>query len=580
MNGMGSLFLSPNFSDVTFVIEEKRFHAHKVILAAHSEYFSIMLYGSLKESTEAEIVLKGTDPLAFQTLLRYIYTGQAELFSFKLNELLKILLLSHEYVLIKIMKAVASYLKTRLDIGNVFTILRTSTLLALQDLTQSCMKFCDRYADQVLTSRQNMMEMLSRDTFYASELEIFRALTRWIQAHPVVKPDSLLELLKQLISGNCLRLHLMTQKELLTFVRRSKLFAPITGELSKCVLDAMEVKDSGNGPKRHQPSEDDSIRIKSLANYKEMQSLGKGRFGEIFRTISLGTEKQVFLQFKNSVCFKMFLHLWKIRERLDVFIKEFRHLHRISLANDRIANFLGLYADEHQLLVFTEYLPNGSVKEKILNNNINENTAVHYFIEEDIDHFRRGRTASNVSFDSHVLTLAANLLLTISDSIKLANFGLVRDLAVDGFGIAVASDITLDFRGTLLYVAPEVLTSELGPGNRKAYGKPADIWALGCTLIEMLTKYPPHFEYFGYVDGIQKEILDRASGDRSSLDRFHADISGRLIPITVRPNSAGGVRRTSLPGKQKMRVRVPPGARVLIATRHPSNNLYLLYQPL
>lgn len=42
---------------------------------------------------------------------------------------------------------------------------------------------------------------------------------------------------------------------------------------------------------------------------------------------------------------------------------------------------------------------------------------------------------------------AANLLLTISDSIKLANFGLVRDLAVDGFGIAVASDITLDFRG-------------------------------------------------------------------------------------------------------------------------------------
>ncbi|VDP07495.1 unnamed protein product [Heligmosomoides polygyrus] len=37
----------------------------------------------------------------------------------------------------------------------------------------------------------------------------------------------------------------------------------------------------------------------------------------------------------------------------------------------------------------------------------------------------------------------------------------------------------------------------------------------------------------------------------------------------VRSNSAGGVRRTSMPGKQKMRVRVPPGARVLIATKHP-----------
>ncbi|EYC35991.1 hypothetical protein Y032_0949g3178 [Ancylostoma ceylanicum] len=122
---------------------------------------------------------------------------------------------------------------------------------------------------------------------------------------------------------------------------------------------------------------------------------------------------------------------------------------------------------------------------------------------------------------------AANLLLTISDSIKLANFGLVRDLAVDGFGIAVASDISLDFRGTLLYVAPEVLTSNLGPGNRNAYGKPADVWALGCTLVEMLTKYPPHFEYFGQVEAFQKEILDRASGDKCNWLPYDAEV---LVP--------------------------------------------------
>ncbi|KIH64684.1 hypothetical protein ANCDUO_05006, partial [Ancylostoma duodenale] len=66
-------------------------------------------------------------------------------------------------------------------------------------------------------------------------------------------------------------------------------------------------------------------------------------------------------------------------KRLERFIEEFRHLHRISLANDRIANFLGLYADSRQLLIFTEYLPNGSLKDKIMNNNINENTAIHYF---------------------------------------------------------------------------------------------------------------------------------------------------------------------------------------------------------
>ncbi|VDL77185.1 unnamed protein product [Nippostrongylus brasiliensis] len=221
-------------------------------------------------------------------------------------------------------------------------------------------------------------------------------------------------------------------------------------------------------------------------------------------------------------------------ERLDVFIKEFRHLHRISLANDRIANFLGLYADENQLLIFTEYLPNGSVKDKILNNNINENNALHYFIDA-LKALNYLHTLEPPVIHRDIK--AANLLLTISDSIKLANFGLVRDLAVDGFGIAVASDISLDFRGTLLYVAPEILTSELGPGNRRAYGKPADVWALGCTLIEMLTKYPPHFEYFGEVEGIQKEILDRASGDSSNADDVTPQAS-KVFGGLTEPDSA------------------------------------------
>ncbi|CAJ0609722.1 unnamed protein product [Cylicocyclus nassatus] len=217
---------------------------------------------------------------------------------------------------------------------------------------------------------------------------------------------------------------------------------------------------------------------------------------------------------------------FRVSHRLELFIEEFRHLHRISLANDRIANFLGLYADSHQLLIFTEYLPNGSVKDKIMNNSIDEDTAVHYFFEalRALDYLH--------TLDPPIIhrdIKAANLLLTISNSIKLANFGLVRDLAVDGFGLAVASDISLDFRGTLLYVAPEVLTSELGPGNRNAYGKPADVWALGCTFIEMLTRYPPHFEYFGHVEGIQKEILDRASGDKSNWLPYDSEV---LVPTS------------------------------------------------
>lgn len=71
---MAKLCINDDYSDVTFIVENQRLPAHRVVLAARSEYFRALLYGGLSETNQSEIQLK--IPLeAFKALLRYIYSG-------------------------------------------------------------------------------------------------------------------------------------------------------------------------------------------------------------------------------------------------------------------------------------------------------------------------------------------------------------------------------------------------------------------------------------------------------------------------------------------------------------------------
>lgn len=72
---------------------------------------------------------------------------------------------------------------------------------------------------------------------------------------------------------------------------------------------------------------------------------------------------------------------FRLRNRLDNFLKELRRLCEISNASNRIANFLGIYADDKQLLLMTEFLPNGSVKDRLVKEPIPELLAIKYLKE-------------------------------------------------------------------------------------------------------------------------------------------------------------------------------------------------------
>ncbi|CAN6177794.1 unnamed protein product [Urochloa humidicola] len=72
----------------------------------------------------------------------------------------------------------------------------------------------------------------------------------------------------------------------------------------------------------------------------------------------------------------------------------------------------------------------------------------------------------------------ANILVHANGSVKLADFGLAKEITK--FNAAKSC------KGTVYWMAPEVVNP------KKTYGPAADIWSLGCTILEMLTRQIPY----------------------------------------------------------------------------------------
>ena len=75
---------------------------------------------------------------------------------------------------------------------------------------------------------------------------------------------------------------------------------------------------------------------------------------------------------------------------------------------------------------------------------------------------------------------AANILVDDRGTIKLADFGSSKRL--DSMGMINNGNLSL--RGTPYFMAPEVFL-QIGHGQK------ADIWSVGCTILQMVTGQPP-----------------------------------------------------------------------------------------
>ncbi|XP_076298372.1 BTB (POZ) domain containing 9 isoform X3 [Lasioglossum baleicum] len=197
---IGALCLSDDYSDITLIVDGQRFNGHKIILAARSQYFRALLFGGLKESTQREIELQDANLTAFKGLFEYIYTGRMSLTDKREEVVLDILGLAHLYGFSELETSISDYLREILNIKNVCLIFDAALFYRIECLTRVCQGYMDKHACEVIQhesflqlSAAALNELVSRDSFYAPEIDIFLAVESWVKANANTNDKSVLD---------------------------------------------------------------------------------------------------------------------------------------------------------------------------------------------------------------------------------------------------------------------------------------------------------------------------------------------------------------------------------------------------
>jgi len=205
-------------------------------------------------------------------------------------------------------------------------------------------------------------------------------------------------------------------------------------------------------------------------NWRKGKMLGSGAFGKVYLAYDADTGrelavKQVELNNDNTQL---------VTKEIKALKTEIEVLQ--DLDNDRIVKYYGCCEDNLQLSIFMEYMPGGSIKDELrAYGPITEGVARKYTSQ-----ILEGLVYLHSYHYVHRDIKGANVLRDSSGNVKLGDFGAAKRLQT----LVINSNQTLI--GTPYWMCPEVIE-----GN--GYGRRADIWSLGCTVVEMLTTKPPWY---------------------------------------------------------------------------------------
>ncbi|EIW68706.1 hypothetical protein TREMEDRAFT_32039, partial [Tremella mesenterica DSM 1558] len=161
-------------------------------------------------------------------------------------------------------------------------------------------------------------------------------------------------------------------------------------------------------------------------------------------------------------------------QREIVLLKELQH--------DNIVQYLDSSHDDDFLNIFLEYVPGGSVAALLNNYGAFEEALVRNFCRQIL----LGLNYLHQRGIIHRDIKGANILVDNKGGIKISDFGISKK-AEDNLMSTMRGGNRASLQGSVFWMAPEVV-------KQTKHTTKADIWSVGCLVVEMLTGTHPWAE--------------------------------------------------------------------------------------
>jgi serine/threonine protein kinase len=199
--------------------------------------------------------------------------------------------------------------------------------------------------------------------------------------------------------------------------------------------------------------------------------IGQGAFGSVYQGLNLDTGelmavKQLPTRDMNKSELGAIEHEISMMEVLE---------------HENIVRYLGCEAGADNFSIFLEYVPGGSIRDLVGRFGALDETVVRVYTRQlllGLEYLHRAGFA-------HRDIKGANILVANSGRVKVADFGASK--RVSSKSVMLSTGI----KGTPQWMAPEVIKEQ----QTDRGWKKADIWSVGCTVIEMATGKPPWSEF-------------------------------------------------------------------------------------